>query len=487
MSVQTTKAVGYLKFLDPEGVYSLKLEDMDLEDIHSIEPTPINTPEDCILCLSALLEAGVWPGYLFQNGKVWSIYIKSISEERFFRGLDLVMTAGGPLDFMLYLRACYRMGYPAIPDQEYDNIERFYIATFPVLSCLNETTQDDDILPDLVKEAIRLSGSRGSKTATVPRVDLGGDYNSLNQDKSTSIMPVRTYQEVFDFLLKAPSCPTHWSLKVDGVNTKCQFDHGLSIALSRGRASDSWDYTEAVRRIFKMHGWDGSSLIGKLVGETIVDVSAMSELQLKYSDKEYKSPKSLAGAMLRAPQSFEEEDYKYLTLYPFEFADLPKDQAFAKLAECNIVTPPAKTFRADAIPMTSVEKFSEWLDVNVLDPLWEESQQRQIGTDGVVLQLLTDEESERADKYSDLNVALKFSHWTEAVYESVVTNILFEQRRVEMSVVLEIEPVTTRDLNVATRVSVGSPAILVADGIRVGSTIAFARKSEAINIYLGKR
>ena len=85
-----------------------------------------------------------------------------------------------------------------------------------------------------------------------------------------------------------------------------------------------------------------------------------------------------------------------------------------------------------------------------------------------------------------MNVALKFSHWTESEYQSKVLDILFEQNRVEISVVLKIEPVTTRDFNVATRVGIGSPAILVHDGVKIGDTIAFTRKSEANNVYLRK-
>ena len=72
-------------------------------------------------------------------------------------------------------------------------------------------------------------------------------------------------------------------------------------------------------------------------------------------------------------------------------------------------------------------------------------------------------------------------------YQSIVTRIIFEQRRVEASIVLEVEPVVMRDHNTATRVGVGSPDILIRDDVRLGDTIEFERKSEAYNVYLRKK
>ena len=60
----------------------------------------------------------------------------------------------------------------------------------------------------------------------------------------------------------------------------------------------------------------------------------------------------------------------------------------------------------------------------------------------------------------------------------------FEQKRVNASVVLQIKPVVTKDFNVARRVSVGSPAILIHNKIVPGSEITFERKSQAINVLM---
>lgn len=478
-------ALAYLTFLNPSEADKRLAE----EEMGPVPPLEIITPDDCIQCLAYFTDCNVWPGHLFLRGDIWGIYLKSIADSRFHKSLDVVLAMGTPGDLILYLRACYKFGYQVIPDQEYDALEMLYLKAFPSLEYLNATTNDDSIYTPAVVEALRYTNLRSTTTASPKPLD-GSAYASLNSEKSTSVRPVRSYEEAYQYLLDATDTPaTHWSLKVDGFNTKCMFAEGkgLEVAVSRGRAADGWDYTEAIQRVLHSQNINGLGIVGKVTGEAIVDKEALPLLREKYLNKEYKTPKSTAGAMLRAPQAFEESDYKYLHFYPFDIDGVRKDVAFVKLKECGFSTPPDLSFKYEEIPLASLSEFSEWLDKNVLDPLWAASEEHSIGSDGVVLQLLSDKENDRADKYSDLNIALKFSHWTEAQYISKVKAILFEQRRVEMSVVLEIEPVTTRDLNVATRVSVGSPAILVADDVRVGDTIAFARKSEAINIYLGKR
>lgn len=458
----------------------------------AVLPHPTDTPEQVLEILSILINNGQWPGYLFQCREVWEKYILSITEEKYHNAMSMIMQLGVPDDLIVYLRACYRFGYQVVGDVEYDALERLYLKTFPALSYLNkEVNEDTTSYSVVVQEAIKLSVSKSVHNAAKSAATSSqtGAFAALNAEKSTSIMPVRSYGEAYVFLKKAPVCRTHWSLKMDGFNTKvlCKEDgSGLEIAMSRGRASDSWDYTEALRLLFKAQGVDVSKLHGKITGESLVDAQALDYLRAKYPTKEYKSPKSTAGAMLRAPQQFEENDYKYLHFYPFEYGEIMKDEAFKQMRAAGLTPPPEIIIESGAIPLDCLEGFGSWLDQTILDPLWKMGGERQGESDGVVLQLLTTVENDRADKYSDLNVALKFSHWTESQYTSVVRRIIFEQQRVMMSVVLEVDPVTTRDLNVATRVSVGSPAILVNDGVKVGDRIAFTRKSEAINVYDGR-
>ena len=476
------KAMEYLHGLSEEA-YNDVLKQIGQFAIVDYDAHEDWTPEDCIECLSLFMDYGIWIGHLFLNGPVWSIYVKSRVEEKYRDAIEYVLTVGVPDDFIMYLNAAARFGTPVLPDQEYDVIEQAYKAAFPGVLSIENFTFEDAVYGSVVNNAIKMSTTRGSKSAS-PRRAPEGVAASLNAEKSTSIKPVRSYLEAYEFIKNAPGVPTHWSLKVDGFNTKGLVKEGdLEVALSRGRATDSWDYTEAIRKVFVAKGVTLTGLDGKITGESMVDPNALDYLRAKYPGKDYKTPKSTAGAMLRAPQSFDDSDYKHLKFYPFEIEGTRKNIAFEKFKEAGFDVVPSKMFGAGEIPLDSLESFSKWLDDNIMDFMYEEGQKLGIGSDGVVLQLLTDVESDRADKYSDLNIALKFSHWTEQSYQSIVTNILLEQRRVTMSVVLEIEPVITRDLNRATRVSVGSSAILIKDGVKIGDTIEFTRKSEAINVY----
>lgn len=125
-----------------------------------------------------------------------------------------------------------------------------------------------------------------------------------------------------------------------------------------------------------------------------------------------------------------------------------------------------------------------WLKENILDVLWKKGEELEIPSDGVVCEKIQANLSDRKDQYSDSNIALKYEQWKSAQYTGIVEKILFEQRRVNASVVLQIKPVNTKDFNVARRVSVGSPNILISNKILQGSEIKFERKSQAINVLV---
>ena len=105
-------------------------------------------------------------------------------------------------------------------------------------------------------------------------------------------------------------------------------------------------------------------------------------------------------------------------------------------------------------------------------------------SDGVVCEKIQVSFGDRKDQYSDANVAIKYEQWKSPQYTGIVEKIIFEQKRVHASIVLQIKPVVTQDLNIARRVSVGSPAILFENKILPGSEITFKRKSQAINVLV---
>ena len=459
-----------------------------------VNPFPFASAPEVIDCMSTFISEGISLSYVFTCKDVWLLYLKSITEERYHDALALILEYGAPGDFMLYVRACYRFGFPAISDADYDSLEKLYSDAFPNLTFIFGQTHDDDQYSSLVMQAIKMSGVKpsgksGAKSLKKLNLEKGSKYEDLNTEKSTSIRPVVTAQEAFDFWCNAPVCRVHFSLKIDGINTKLATaeDVGVELALSRGRAADSIDYSDAIKTFVRVKGIDAAAVPGRITGESFVNIDDLKIVQSHYPDKSYKSPKSTAMAMLRAPHNFIEDDLKYLSFRAFDYNGLKPDEAYKALTSAGFETPPYFEFDGELIPRTSLEDFNAWMDANVLDPLFQEGERLGIGSDGVVMFLLANIDTERKDKYSDSNIAIKYGHWAAATYVSRVTGIVFDQRRVEASIVLEIEPCQTRDMNTATRVGVGSPDILIRDDVRVGDLIEFERKSEAYNVYLNKR
>ena len=490
MSTESIRIAEYLDALDHEA--SIKYCIANSIPVLEVLPYEFQNGDDVFNCLSLFLEKGIDLTVLFLCPDVWGLYLKDVTDPRYHIALDMLLAHGSPADLIMYFRACYRFGFPAMDDASFDVLERLYLQAFPSLSFLNEKVYDDDVYNSIVMDAVKMSGVRNTGKTVSISADVASNpvYTDLNTEKSRSIRPVVTDIEAFEFWKNAPMCRVHFSLKIDGVNTKVAIssekDQGLQLALSRGRAADSIDYTEAIRRVFHYKGVDDKRLSGKIAGESFIGLKDLAIIQSRYPDKDYKTPKSTAMAMLRAPDNFLEEDYQYLRFYAFSYGDQFPSDAFRQLRECGLDTPPELEFDGEEIPRTSLEEFNLWMEEHVINPMNRASDNLGIGSDGVVMYLLADINTERKDRYSDSNIAIKYGPWGAASYTSVVKRIIFEQMRVEASIVLEIEPTVMRDKNTATRVGVGSPDILINDGVKVGDVISFERKSEAYNVYLNK-
>lgn len=494
MSTGSLQIAEYLEAIDP----AMCMQYCQQHQIPYLDVLPFTFQkgDEVYDCLSQFLDNGIPLDKLFLHSEIWGLYLRDITEPRYHNAIDMLMANGGPAELMLYFRACYRFGFPAMDDKSNDVLEQLYIMTFPSLRFLAEQTYDDDDYSGLVLDAIKMSGVRSAGkqvAATLDTSELSSNpiYADLNTEKSKSIRPVVTPEEAFEFWKAAPMCRVHFSLKIDGVNTKISFstkdDEGLQLALSRGRAADSIDYTEAIRRVLKSRGVDDTKLAGRVTGESFVGLEVLPIIQSHYPDKDYKTPKSTAMAMLRAPDNFLEEDYQYLYFNAFDYNGVLPDKAFRLIQDAQIEVPPYLEFDGEDIPRDSLENFNAWMEEHVINPLYKAGEQKGVGSDGVVMFLLTEINTERKDKYSDSNIAIKYGPWGAATYQSTVKSIIFEQRRVEASIVLEIEPTIMRDRNTATRVGVGSPDILIRDNVRIGDVIEFERKSEAYNVYLRKK
>lgn len=483
------RLAGYLATLNEKDFISFcTANNLNYSEVSPIE---FNSYEDVYSCLSLMMQYKVWLGSLMMNGKVWGMLLKHETEERYHDGIDLIMCSPNPLEAIIYFRGCYRLGFPALADNVFDFLEKLYIGTFPSLSYLNEITYDDDEYSVIVKEALKMSHVKRARSETVTKQfdpTKYPQYMDLNSEKSFSIKPIVDPKEAFEFWKNSPMCRVQFSLKIDGVNVKMAFsdssDKGFELALSRGRATNSLDYTETMLTYMKSHNIEDKTISGRVTGEACVLLDDLKVIQSRYVDKDYKTPKSTALAMLRAPSNFESEDLSKLTFFAFNYNDKKPDVAFKELEEAGFVVPPHLEFPGEDIPRTSLEDFNIWMDKNVLQPLLEAGSNLGVGSDGVVMYLLADINTERKDKYSDSNIAIKYGPWLATTYKSRVVKIICEQKRVEASIVLVIEPVITRDFNTATRVGVGSPDILMKDGVHVGDLIEFERKSEAYNVYL---
>lgn len=460
--------------------------DIDWRVVKSFD---FETPEQVYDCLSAFVSNKIPLNILFLNPDVWGIYLCSIVEEKFLNGMRLLLQIGNPANILYFFNMCYKFGLSAIEDQDYDAILKLYLVAFPHLSFFLNETYDDMEYPTVVVDAFNLCKIK--KSAVKKQDTQTGDtvFDTLNSEKSKSVRPVTESQEAFNYWCTSPECDVNFSLKIDGINTKVIFDEvkgGLQLALSRGRATKSVDYTQAFKNYLKFTSVDAPNIKGRITGESFLTRTDLEFIKSKYPEKEFKTPKSTAMSMLRAADNFDFEDYQRLSFCAFNYNELRTDLAFDKLNELGFTTPPNITVKSGNIPRDSLENFNEWLDKNVFQVLWQQGFERGIASDGVVMQLLLDSERDRSDVYSDNNIALKYSLWQAVPYESEVEEIIVEQKRVEASIVLIIKPVITRDSNTATRVGVGSPDILINDNIRVGDKIRFERKSEAYNVYLNK-
>lgn len=477
--------VSWLKYLEPHQNW------LDLFDIKTdvVAKSPSNADE-VLNCLTWMLAAGISVQPLFLDKKVWFVYLKSITDKQAWDGLDIIEEHGSPLDVIYYYRAMYRFGNSVIDDKDYDALESLYIEFMPNAEELNSLTADDDKYSGIVSNALQLTlrESTGKKTDVKKLEMVSGTevFNELNSEKSKSIRPVESWEEVFSFVQSVPNCNVMFSLKIDGINTKAIFaDSGnkLEIALSRGRASDSFDYTQAMNLQFEQNNIQISDISGKVTGESFVTLEGLEVIRAKYPDKNYKTPKSTAAAMLRAPSNFSPSDYKCLRTFFFNYNDLRPDQSFQYLQAHGLEVPWFEIISRSDIPKDK-EEFRRWLFDNILSKFDKKSKELNLSTDGVVLDLLTYIDNERKDRYTDTSIAIKFGPWSASSYKARVVDIQVEQKKVEASIVLIIEPTVTRDYNTATRVGGISTAMLIEHGVKVGSIIEFVRKSEAYNTYV---
>lgn len=383
-------------------------------------------------------------------------------------------------------RYLYRVGEePLISDAMYDSLTKsIKNSYYDLFKEYLERTYDDDPIPyDLLKEV-------GIKPVEIiSRKDRAGLYAQLDEEKSLSIESVTSYEEVFPFFLNCRNMQKDitMSLKMDGINTKMLYQNDkFGVAVSRARSGDGFDFTDTLANIIPLNINTGKQEL-KITGESYVMPDGLQVLRDKYDNKKYKTSKSAAISMLRVKH--DAEDYKYLRTKIFSVEGLCDSlyETYSLLRTLGFDSVPFLLVKWQDIP-NNLAEFTVFLKEK-FEQLRKWQEEENIPADGVVCaidDLLWNDTI--TNQYSNKQIACKFEYWKFDVYKARVTEIVTEQRRVNVSVKVKIETMTTSDDCEARVINSFNPAILVANDIRVGTEIYFERNSGAVNILIhGKR
>lgn len=397
-----------------------------------------------------------------------------LSEKRYF-------------DIWILARYFYRIGEaPIITDSVYDRMTNlFKEKCYDELHAYLDRTYDDDPIPyDLLEEI----GVRPYVPVTkIGRNDL---FDLLNEDKSLSIDSIINYRSAYDFLMDKVDnkLDVVASLKMDGVNVKSLYQSGkFSLSLSRGRASNSFDFTD--QAAYVLPAFINNDLPElRVTGECFVVKEGLEKLRAKYAQDKYKTSKSAAISLLRVKHSI--NDYKDLRLKVFAAEGLADTviKTFEILKSFGFDVVPYLFIPWDTIPK-DYDDFCIWLRDAVFQQMHEAQLAGDMPADGVVLEVNNyGWQDTISNQYSNRQIACKFDFWAFESYKAIVKEIVIVQRRVTASVRVKIEPMQTNDACEAKIINIFNPSILIHNDIKVGDFVYFERNSGAVNILIhGKR
>ena len=397
-----------------------------------------------------------------------------LSEKRYF-------------DIWILARYFYRIGEaPIITDSIYDRMTNlFKEKCYDELHAYLDRTYDDDPIPyDLLEEI----GVRPYVPVTkIGRNDL---FDLLNEDKSLSIDSIVNYRSAYDFLMDKVDnkLDVVASLKMDGVNVKSLYQSGkFSLSLSRGRASNSFDFTD--QAAYVLPAFINNDLPElRVTGECFVVKEGLEKLRAKYAQDKYKTSKSAAISLLRVKHSI--NDYKDLRLKVFAAEGLADTviKTFEILKSFGFDVVPYLFIPWDTIPK-DYDEFCVWLRDAVFQQMHDAQLAGDMPADGVVLEVNNyGWQDTISNQYSNRQIACKFDFWAFESYKAIVKEIVIVQRRVTASVRVKIEPMQTNDACEAKIINIFNPSILIHNDIKVGDFVYFERNSGAVNILIhGKR
>lgn len=385
------------------------------------------------------------------------------------------------VDVWLLARYFYRIGEPPlISDALYDKITNIFKShNVEALNVYLNRTYDDDPIPVKLLQEIGVEPIH-IKSAQA-RYEL---YPQLNEEKSLSIESVVSYEEAFNFFrtFRELQKDLVLSIKMDGVNTRLFYVNGeLGISVSRGRSGNGFDFTEQIANVVPTKIDAPGEL--KMTGESFVLESGIRYLRARYDKDKYKTAKSSAISVLRTKH--DKETYRHLKTIMFAAEGLADTLAgtYQKLEELGFDVVPYMKVCWSEIP-SDIDLFKEWLHT-LFRGLYEKQMELGLPADGVVAAV---DDLLWADvvtnQYSNRQIACKFDYWKFDVYKAVVTDIVMEQRRVNVSCRVKIEPRFTSDDCEAKIINIFNPGILIENNIKKGSEVFFERNSGAVNILI---
>lgn len=381
------------------------------------------------------------------------------------------------LDFYVLCRYLYRIGEPIVTDEFYEKLQKLLFNNGIGLEYKNQSYDDDETPYNLLEE-FNLTDKIPSKEET------GEFYEELNSEKSTSIEPIENYRDFFKYVEEKRNYDLILSPKKDGVNIKCLYVKGeLKVVLTRGRSSNSFDVTKYGSKIIpKSIKTDKEKVI--VYGEVGVDESFIEVVPRKGGGK-FKQAKTAGLSILRT--GFDDEQwYKYLKFHAFnaeglDFKTISETLDFLKDNGFDVI--PYKVYTPKEIPK-EFDDFCKWCK-SEMNYFWELSKIKDICTDGLVVDInLKNIETEKNGIYLDRNRALKFEYWSYVYYKGKVKNLVIEQQAQDASVVIEIEPMKTKDNATATRVTGYNLFRVISLGLKPGSDVYFMRVSNTISVLL---
>lgn len=394
------------------------------------------------------------------------------STDKAFKFVRDLTTQKRLIDALIVLRYFYRIGQPLLSDQKYNSLEESIQKYYPDDEVFKRT-YDEDPLPFKLLSEGGLDSFIISNFFTVD----SEIRTKLEDDKSTSIKPVKSDLDVWSFVQANAGRDFILMPKVDGVFTRTYCDSRPLLSLSRGRKGECLDYTENILKVLPStidSKW-GSFIVK---GEASVDYSALTLLRGKYPSKDYVTPKSSAISMLLTQHEY--EDYKYLRVRMFD-ADGLSDTVSGTLdtlKQIGFETVPYNIVPFEKIPK-DFQQFKKWF-TEVMDEFYQSI--KHLYTDGAVFEINDKTVAyDIKNQYMSKNIAIKYGNWEASITKSKIKRVLLEQKQVHASVRLEIEPVITPDFSEARILNIFNLDMAQQSGYFPGEYAYFKREGGSSN------